>query len=91
MPLRFQVLVAFLAQLFQHLLAVVALFQQIEAAVDPAVEADRFAENDQIEAFDQSQNGDENRAIDNWFGGTHVVLLGYGVRRCLAAGHSPTA
>jgi len=60
-----EVLAGLLAQLFQHLLARAAFFQQVEPAVHPGVEADRLAEDQQIEALDQQQDRDEDQGVDD--------------------------
>jgi hypothetical protein len=54
----------FLAELFQNLFAVRVLFQQRQAAADFRVQADRFAENDQVDPVDDHDDRDEDHEID---------------------------
>jgi len=61
------VLAHLLAELFQDLFASDTLFQQFQATVHPVVQADGFAENRQVDAFDQHDDRYENQPVNQWF------------------------
>jgi hypothetical protein len=56
-----------LAELRQHVLAARALFQHRQPPVDAGVQADRLAEDGEIDALHQHQDADEDADIDERF------------------------
>ncbi len=61
-------LIHLLAQLLEHLLAALALVEHLEPAVDLAVEADRAAEDGEVQALHESEDADEDGAVDQDLG-----------------------
>jgi hypothetical protein len=59
-----QMLVHLLAELFQHLFAVRVLFQKGQTPAEPVVQADRLAEDRQVDTFDDHHDGDEDQDVD---------------------------
>jgi hypothetical protein len=51
--------------MFQNLFAVAVLFQQRKPAADAVVQADRFPEGRQVDAFNQHHHGDEDQDVDD--------------------------
>jgi hypothetical protein len=61
------VLAHLLAELASTSSRLAPLFQHRQAAVDAVVQADRLAEDGQIDALDQAEDADEDADIDEWF------------------------
>jgi hypothetical protein len=60
-----------LAEMFEHFLAVLGLFEEREPPREPVVELDRFAEDREIDPLDEQDHGDEDQDIDERRGRDH--------------------
>ena len=56
-----------LAELIEHLFAVAPLVEHIEAAINLAIHADRFAKDHKISTLNQRQDGDKYQDVNEWF------------------------